>query len=173
MNLKTSAEVINDIISKWRKNSNYKYSQNICFCQKKLFWKYLQFEFLRHLLRTYIIDNFSWCFQIHILLVGTISPLHFPYRILTELINDSQIALYFWFLAPLCILPGIEQTWHAPLLPALLNRQHAARFCVRAQRKGVRARTVMRARGGHHQVHHHQATFSKRTPPSLTFIPIK
>ena len=98
----------------------------ITFCQKKLFWKYLKFEFLRHLLRTYIIDNFSWCFQIHILLVGTISPLHFPYRILTELINDSQIALYFWFLAPLCILPGIEQTWHAPLLPALLNRQHAS-----------------------------------------------
>lgn len=36
MNLKTSAEVINDIISKWRKNSNYKYSQNICFCQNAI-----------------------------------------------------------------------------------------------------------------------------------------
>ena len=33
MNLKTSAEVI---ISKWRKNSNYKYSQNICFCQNAI-----------------------------------------------------------------------------------------------------------------------------------------
>ena len=29
----------------------------------------------------YIIDNFSWCFQIQIL-AGTIYPLHFPYRIL-------------------------------------------------------------------------------------------
>ena len=36
MNLKTSAEVINDISSKWRKNSNYKYSQNICFCQNAI-----------------------------------------------------------------------------------------------------------------------------------------